>query len=203
MEKEINTLCEPDMQYAGKYSYADYLLWTIEERFELIKGKIFKMSPAPNTVHQRISMKFTATLFNYFNDKSCELFAAPFDVRFPLNSKRNEDIFTVLQPDLCVVCDPSKIDKAGCLGAPDLVVEILSPSNNARELKSKYEVYEESGVKEYWVVSPQNKTFLSYRLNDAGKYLPTRLMVAGDTYFTDLFPGLALDFELIFKNVDV
>lgn len=196
-EQEVN---EPDFSYGGIYTYADYLKWTIEERLELIKGKIFRMSPAPNRVHQSVSMRIANPIYNLLRGKKCEVFTAPFDVRFPRKSKKDEDIITVLQPDIVVVCDPSKLDDKGCIGAPDIVVEILSPSNNRKELKNKYEIYEESGVKEYWVVSPQDKTFLAYILNESGRYQPTRLMVAGDIYMTPILSGFELDLEEVFED---
>jgi Uma2 family endonuclease len=137
------------------YTYADYFRWTFEERLELIKGKIFEMSPAPNRIHQKLSGDIYGQLWSFLKGNKCQVFAAPFDVRLPRKSKADKDILTVLQPDICVICNPSKLDDRGCIGAPDIVVEILSPGNNAKELKNKYEVYEESVVKEYWVVSPQ------------------------------------------------
>ncbi len=153
------------------------------------------MSPAPNTSHQTISINLLKQLLSYKFDNTCRIFSAPFDVRLPGKSEKNEDVITVVQPDICMICDLTKLDKAGCIGAPELVVEILSPSNNKKELKNKYQVYEEAGVREYWIISPQDKTFLSYILNENGKYVPTRLMVGGDIYTTDLIPGFELDLE--------
>ncbi len=160
------------------------------------------MSPAPNNKHQYILTNLTREVSSFLKNKKCLLYIAPFDVRFPKKSKKNEDIFTVLQPDLCVVCDHTKLDFAGCIGAPDIVVEILSPSNNKKELKNKYQVYEEHAVKEYWVVSPQDKTFLSYILNEEGKFVPTRLMVGGDIYTTDILPGFELNLEDVFGTME-
>ena len=193
-------LNEPDFSYSGIYTYADYLKWTIDERLELIKGKIFRMSPGPSTTHQRLSQYINSKLYNFLTGKSCEVFAAPFDVRLITKSKRDEDITTVVQPDICVVCDQSKIDKRGCIGAPDIVVEILSPANNRKELKNKYEVYEESGVKEYWIVSPQDHSFLVYTLTD-GKYVPSRLMTEGDVITSPILPGFSLDLEGVFGSI--
>lgn len=202
MEQEVVTknVQEPDFNYSGLYSYADYLQWTIQERLELIKGKIFRMSPAPTSTHQRLSQSINRELLNFLAGKKCEVFVAPFDVRLPKKSKRNEDIFTVVQPDLCVICDPEKIDERGCLGAPDIVVEILSPSNNRKELKNKFEVYEESGVKEYWIVSPQDHTFLMYTLT-YGKFIPSRLMTEGDVVKCAVLPGFVLDLENLFGSL--
>jgi len=190
-----------DLDLSGTYSYADYLKWTIEERLELIKGKIFKMSPAPSTSHQRILRRMSQTLGNFLNGHSCEVFIAPFDVRLARKSEDDQDIITVVQPDICVVCDPSKIDTKGCVGAPDIVVEILSPGNNRKELQNKYEVYEETGVKEYWIVSPQDKTFMKYTLGENLKYIPSRLLTSGDFVSTLILPGFELNLEEVFKDV--
>jgi Uma2 family endonuclease len=196
----ITHVNEPDFNYVGTYTYADYLRWTIEERLELIKGKIFRMSPAPNRRHQSLSMRVANPIFNFLRGQKCQVYTAPFDVRLPRKSKRDEDIITVVQPDICVVCDPAKLDERGCLGAPDIVVEILSPANNRKELKNKYEVYEESGVKEYWIISPSERTFFRYLLDDDGKFQPTHLLTAGDVVRTPVLPGLALDLEEVFAD---
>lgn len=121
----------------------------MEEMVELIKGKVFKQATAPRVNHQRATLKIANQLFNFLENKSCEVFIAPFDVRLPVKSRKNEDIDTVVQPDICVVCDPTKIDELGCVGAPDLIVEVLSLGNNRKELKHRYDVYQEAGVQEY------------------------------------------------------
>ncbi len=194
-----HTVKEPDIEY-GRYSYADYLTWQMDEMVELIKGKVFKRdAAAPGMSHQRVSVRLTSAFFNFLNGKSCQVFHAPFDVRLPVKSKKNQDIDTVVQPDLCVVCDLAKLDDAGCLGAPDLVVEILSPGNNKRELKNKYEVYEESGVKEYWVIHPNEQTLLIYSL-DNGKFKPSRLFASGDIVESVCIPGMRIDLEELFEG---
>lgn len=192
-----------DLDLNKTYTYADYLQWTFEERLELIKGKIFKMTPALAPMHQKISWNISGELYNYLKGKSCQAFSAPFDVRLPhtKSSSFNTEIYTVVQPDISVVCDTSKIDSKGCTGAPDIVIEILSPGNNKKELRNKYEVYEESGVKEYWIVSPQDKTFLQYTLTDAGHYHASRPMTIGDEVITPVLPGFILDLDVIFENI--
>lgn len=202
MKTDIQTpsVQEPDFSYSGVYTYADYIKWTIEERIELIKGKIFRMSPAPNTVHQILVGNLFSVLRSCLKGNSCQVFFSPFDVRLPKWSNDNEAITTVVQPDLCVICDPKKIDKRGCLGAPDIVVEILSPSNNSKELKNKYEVYEEAGVKEYWIVSPQDHSFLVYTLTN-NKYVPSRLMAEGDIVTSTVLDGFSLDLQSLFDNI--
>lgn len=146
----ITDLSQLDLN--GTYSYADYLLWQFDERVELIKGKISLMCPASNVKHQRYSMYLSVQLFRYFEQKSCQVFAAPFDVRLYDRRKsvlQNKDIFTVVQPDICVICDADKLDEQGCNGAPDWIIEILSKGNSKKEVKTKHELYAENGVKEY------------------------------------------------------
>ncbi len=193
------TLAELDLNKT--YTYADYFKWKFEDRVELIKGKLFKMSPAPNRIHQQLSGSVHGQLWSFLRGGKCQVFAAPFDVRLPRKSKEDKDIITVLQPDICVICDPAKLDDKGCIGAPDIVVEILSPGNNSKELKNKYEVYEESGVKEYWVVSPQDNTFIIYTLIN-GKYDASRLMVAGDVITSAILPGFSLDLTELFDDIN-
>ena len=108
---------------------------------------------------------------------------------------------TVLQPDICVICDLAKIDKRGCVGAPDIVVEVLSPGNNTKELKNKYEMYEEAGVKEYWIVSPQNQSFLVHTLEE-GKFKLSPLKTNGDFVTSSVLPGFSLDLSVLFKDAE-
>ena len=178
------------------YTYADYLKWQFEERVELLKGRIFNMS-APSFAHQVIVGEIYGQLWTYLHKKPCRVFIAPFDVRLPRKLNDNQDIITVLQPDVCVVCDTSKYDAKGCLGAPDIVVEVLSPSNNEKDLKNKFDIYEEAGVQEYWIVSPQDNTFLVNTLVN-GKYVTHRPRVAGDIVTTPILPGFELDLRELF-----
>ena len=190
-----------DLDLSKTYSYADYLKWTFDERLELIKGKIFKMTPAPASAHQRMSLRISGELYYYLKGKQCQVYYAPFDVRLPRKGENDDkQIFTVVQPDVCVICDPAKVDTKGCTGAPDIVIEILSPGNNQKELKSKYEVYEESGVLEYWIISPQDKTFLKYTLIN-GVYQPSKLLTIGDTVTTPILPDFQLDLDMVFAGI--
>ena len=136
-------------------------------------------------------------MFIFLDGKKCEVFTAPFDVRIPRKSNNDTEIITVLQPDICVICDPAKVEERGCLGAPDIVIEILSPSNNKKELKYKHEIYEEAGVKEYWVVDAREKGLQIYLLTE-GKLLASGYKYAEDTVTTNILPGFSLDLKKLF-----
>ncbi len=189
-----------DLDLTKTYTYADYLKWTFDERLELIKGYIFKMSPAPAEIHQRISQKVNVALYNYLNGKPCAVYAAPFDVRLVRKSVNDKEITTVVQPDICVICDLEKIDEKGCLGAPDIVVEILSPGNNKTELQNKYEVYEEAGVKEYWIINPHGKAFFKYVLDESGQFQSTKLLTLGDKVTSPILPNFTLNLDEVFAD---
>ncbi len=200
MEKPEDKVKEPISGY-GHYSYADYLSWQLDEMVELIRGKVFRQAAAaPRRVHQELAVILVNKFYEYLKGKDCKVYVAPFDVRLPVSSRKHEDIDTVVQPDLCVVCDPEKSDELGCVGAPDLIVEILSPGNNKKELLLKYEVYEASGVKEYWVIHPDERSLLIYTL-EAGKYRPSRLFTLGDRIVSQALPGFELDLDDVFGEL--
>ena len=182
----------------GIYRYADYLLWKFQERVELLKGKIFKMA-APSPTHQEISGLLFVTLFAYFKDKKCKVYHAPFDVRLPRKNEKDEEILTVLQPDLCVICNTEKIDSRGCLGAPDLVVEILSPGNSQKELDNKFHIYEEAGVAEYWIVDPEHEAVWVNVLRD-GEYVTQKPVTMGKTVTSVKFADLEINTADIFTK---
>ena len=183
------------------YSYADYLKWQFEERIELIKGKLFKTSPAPARRHQKISGVFHGELYRFLDNKTCQVYSAPFDVRLtPRKNDKKNKIHTVVQPDISVICDIEKLDDTGCVGAPDLIIEILSPGNSQIEMKNKFEVYQENGVKEYWLADPANDVILVYILNDQGKYVGLHPFVLEDKITSHIFPDFELSVADIFKD---
>ena len=200
-EEENNFVKEPYTEY-GSYTYADYLTWEIDHMVELIKGKVFRQAAAaPRRIHQELVLKIGSQLSGLLKGNKCKAYIAPFDVRLPVKSKKHKDIRTVVQPDICVVCDPEKLDDLGCVGAPDLIMEILSPSNNKKELQNKYEVYEESGVLEYWIIHPYEKTLLVYTLTDK-KYVPSRLFTLGDKVPSQCIEGFVLDLDELFEGLE-
>ncbi len=198
--KKPDTANEPDLEYTN-YSYADYLTWQLEEVVELIKGKVFKKdAAAPNRIHQRISAKLLTWLYVFLENNPCQVYDAPFDVRFPNVSKADHKIHDVVQPDICVICDTEKLDERGCIGAPDLIVEILSPSNSKTELKHKFELYESNGVQEYWIIHSETQDLLIYSLTN-GKYVPSLLFTSGDVVESKVIKGFKLDLEEFFGDI--
>ncbi|MCP4457908.1 MAG: Uma2 family endonuclease [Cytophagales bacterium] len=181
------------------YSYADYLRWAFEERVELIKGKLFKFS-APKTKHQELSASVGFKIYNFLNGKDCKVYFAPFDVRLP-NKPNDSDshTYTVVQPDICVICDLGKLDDAGCKGAPDLIVEILSPSTVSKDLNEKFDLYEEHGVQEYWTVYPGESVIEIFDLMD-GKYVSRGKFVREDTVKSNVIEGLEIKLEEVFEE---
>ncbi|MDD1637567.1 MAG: Uma2 family endonuclease [Methylococcaceae bacterium] len=199
---KITQLSQLDL--TASYSYADYLTWQLNETVELIKGKIQLMSPAPNVKHQRLSIYLSSRLFYYFENKACQVFSAPFDVRLYDRTKSllvNKEITTVVQPDICVICDNSKLDEQGCNGAPDWIIEILSKGNSKKEVKIKHALYAESGVKEYWLVFPYEEVVQQFVLNDENNsYQLVNSYAGDDVALPYLFADLAIDLSVLFKN---
>ena len=193
------------LDITGKYSYADYLSWTDNKMRELLNGFIRLMSPAPALRHALLLRRIGTILANYIDhhDCGCHVFFAPFDVRFPSTQGNISDnqIFTVVQPDICVVCNSSKLDERGCLGAPDMVVEILSLSSLKYDFNEKFHIYEAGGVKEYWVVSPREKGVNVFILQENGKY-DNGTVYEGHTHIpVQTLTGLSIHSEKIFKDV--
>jgi Uma2 family endonuclease len=186
-----------DLDLTKQYTYADYLLWQFSERVELIRGFIKKMSPAPSRLHQTIAQNLSGLFYTKLKKQSCNIYFAPFDVRLPIPSNKKD--ITVVQPDLCVVCDHSKLDDHGCNGAPDLIIEILSPNNSKHDLDTKFNLYQEAGVLEYWIVEPVEKMLLVYTLiND--KYIGLPPQIEGQNIKSLLFPDLKIEIKDVFET---
>ena len=196
----INSLSQLDPN--GTYTYADYLLWQFEERMEILRGKIRQMA-APSRLHQKVSWRLTVIVDRHFKNNPCEAYTAPFDVRLydrKKSFKADRDIYTVVQPDLCIVCDLTKLDDRGCLGAPDLIVEILSPGNAAREMRLKKDLYAEAGVREYWVVSITHETVTRFNLNETGEYGSPFIFVNDEEMSSIIFPDFKVQLKDIFPE---
>ncbi len=196
-------VAEPESPYG--FTYADYLTWNFKERIELIRGRIFKMSPAPSITHQRIALNI-ATKFQIFLDgKDCKCFLSPIDVRlkgkpFRKKKRRDDQITTVVQPDIIVVCDEEKLrDNRSVDGAPELIVEILSPGNTHTEIKYKFDLYEENGVQEYWVVYPEYEQIYVYLLNEQDEYGKPTLYEASENISSKVVKGFKIRMKELFK----
>ena len=184
-----------------RYTYADYLTWMDDARRELFDGFIKMMTPAPSRKHQRVSIKLARFFDVFLDNKSCEVYQAPSDVRFPKGNKviTDKQIYTVLQPDIYVICDLTKMDDRGCLGAPDLVIEIVSPKNSKRDVKDKFEIYQDNGVREYWIVNPNDENVTVFTLDDKSKFQFVGIYAEDDKIPVNIFNGdLKIDLTEVF-----
>ena len=180
-----------------RFTYADYKEWELDEgeRFELLNGEAFAMS-GPNTRHQAVSWEISGQLYNYLRGKPCRAFSAPYDVRLFYEEDESDD--TVVQPDIMVICDRRKIGDEGCRGAPDLVIEILSPSNTALEMERKRGLYRKAGVREYWVVDTEDNRITVYCFKDGAIF--TNTYESSDTVPVDVLPGLNVALDQVFAD---
>ena len=181
-----------------RYTFADVLIWDENERTEIIGGEAVMMPPPPTSTHQKISGELFYQLYNYLKGKKCEVYAAPFAVRlFEKDGDSPEDVDTMVEPDISVVCDPGKIDKHGCKGAPDMVVEILSPSTQRHDRFTKFSLYQRAGVREYWIVDPDSGVAQSFVLED-GRYSVKEFGAAGDKMKVNVLEDCVIDLLEVF-----
>jgi len=197
MKVKMDTL---NLDLNKRYTYADYLTWMDDKRRELFDGIVKLMTPAPSRSHQKISIKLSRFLDVYLDNKDCEVYTAPSDVRLPKNKNTaNETIYTVVQPDLYVVCDLSKMDEKGCLGAPDFIIEIVSAKNSKRDTKDKFEIYRQHGVREYWIVNPNDENVTVFVLDDKGKFQFKGIFADDEKIPVHIFNGdLEVDLSEVF-----
>ena len=163
------------------FTYGDYIDWPDEERWELIDGVAYNMSPAPSRSHQDFVLEIGAQALSQLRGSDCRPYVAPFDVRLPTSNEADDSVDTVVQPDVAVICDPSKLDEKGCRGAPDWIVEVLSPGTSKKDQLEKRDLYERHGVHEYWLLHPTDQTLMIYRLDGASYGKPDVLTLEGET----------------------
>ena len=163
------------------FTYRDYLQWPDDERLELIEGRPWAMSPGPSVLHQQVVGELFRQVANALHEHGCRPFIAPLDVLFPKPGENEDAVRTVFQPDLFVVCDPEKIRSRAVVGAPDWVVEVLSPPTASRDHIAKRQIYEQAGVREYWLVHPEDRVVLIYRLETNGFGKPDVVAMEGET----------------------
>ncbi|MFI3137661.1 MAG: Uma2 family endonuclease [Methylococcaceae bacterium] len=176
------------------YCYGDYLTWPDNVRYELIDGHAYCMAPAPDLAHQDITGDIYRQVANTLTGKKCRAFIAPLDVRLPQKSEADAHIDTVVQPDVFVVCDPDKLTRRGIRGAPDWVVEVLSPSTAGHDQIKKRQLYERHGVREYWLIHPTDRVLTVYRLDNGEYGKPDIYELAGETAITAL-PGCVIQWD--------
>jgi len=183
----------------ARYTFADVLAWDENERAEIIDGEVFLMAP-PSSTHQEISMELSRQLANFLEGKRCKVYPAPFGVRlFEKDGEAPEAVDTMVEPDISVVCDKNKIDKHGCKGAPDLVIEILSPSSLRHDRFVKLDLYQRAGVREYWIVDPEYKSIQVFTLN--GGFLRIREEYGrGDVARVNVLEGCFIDLNKVFSE---
>lgn len=182
-----------------RYTLADALSWDGQDRAELIDGVPVMMSP-PARIHQKISGELFGQLRDYLKGKKCEVYAAPFAVRlFEEEGDRPEDVDTLVEPDLSVICDPGKLDDIGCKGAPDLIIEILSPSTRRHDRMTKFNLYQRAGVREYWIVDPDSKDVQAFLL-DGGRYFVSGYGSGEDKLPVSVLEGCVIDLAAVFSE---
>jgi Uma2 family endonuclease len=187
-----------DDQY---HTYADYLTWPDDQRYELIDGIAYLMTPAPLRSHQEIAGQLYRQAANSLDGKPCRAYIAPFDVRLPRGDETDDQIDTVVQPDVLVVCDRRKLDRRGMRGAPDWIAEVLSPSTARHDQVIKVPVYERAGVPELWLIHPSDRVLSIYRLAETTYSRPTVLELKGQTSMTSV-PGITIDWDRLLASVD-
>jgi Uma2 family endonuclease len=192
----------PAKNEGQKYTYGDYLTWDDEQRLEIIDGLPYMMT-APSWEHQALLVELSTQFHNYLVGKSCQVFVAPFDVRLPYSKEKDENTQVVLQPDLVVICDRSKLKGTGCFGAPDLVVEIVSPASGKIDRILKFNQYERAGVKEYWILDPDERVLTVFKLGENGKYGRPEVYSDDDKLRVGIFENLEIDLQRAFKVIIV
>ena len=186
----------------GSFTYADYLTWPDDERWEIIEGVVYDMTPAPTVRHQRILGLLHVEIATALKGRTCEVLLAPLDVRLAEGRVEDREICSVVQPDLLVVCDPKKLDRAGAVAAPELLVEILSPSTAFKDQTAKLSLYEKHGVQEYWIINPVRDTVQVYLLGDDGLFVKPEEFRKGETLDSRAVPALSVVLEKVFPDQD-
>ncbi|NMG03090.1 Uma2 family endonuclease [Azoarcus taiwanensis] len=182
------------------HTYSEYLTWPDDVRYELIDGQAVMMAPAPNLDHQDIVGELFYQIRQQLEGKPCRPFIAPVDVRLPRGDEANEDIDTVVQPDVIIVCDPGKLDRRGVRGAPDWVAEVLSPSTAAHDQVVKRRIYERARVPEYWLVHPNDRTLTIYTLRD-GAYGRPDIFELKETTRLQTMPELEIAWDALVERL--
>jgi Uma2 family endonuclease len=182
-----------------KYTYADYLTWSEEERWEIING-IPYLQAAPTWQYQAVLLELARQFANYLQDKSCRVFTAPFDLRIPEANEKDEETTNVVQPDIIIICDNSGLKKTGYYGVPELIIEVVSPSTGQKDKIEKFNLYEKAGVKEYWIVEPDEKVVMVFTLEE-GRYGRPQMYSEEDKVKVSIFDNLVIELKPVFERI--
>jgi Uma2 family endonuclease len=183
-----------------RHTYGDYLAWPEDGRYELIDGVAYAMRPVPTVSHQEVLLELCRQIDEALDDSACRVLIAPLDVRPPRGDEPDEPVDTVVQPDLLVVYDPARIDESGVRGAPDWIIEVLSPATAAHDQVRKRDLYERAGVREYWLVHPTDRIVTVYRLENGHYGRPDIAELAGETA-TQAVPGVVIDWARVTRRL--
>jgi len=193
----------PARKMEKTYTYADYCTWPDDERWELIAGVAWNMSPAPSSYHQLVTGSLFNAIYNQLQNSDCTVIVAPFDVLLPdFAGQEEEEVINVVQPDITVICEPKKITPRGCYGAPDWVIEILSPYTSKKDLREKFDLYEKHGIREYWVVDPGNRYVHVYTLDKNGEYGEPEIFVEQGEIKSTVCEEFSIELNAIFPETD-
>jgi Uma2 family endonuclease len=182
---------------AGEFTYDDYLSWPDNERWQLLNGFAYAMAP-PLVQHQMVVLEIGVQLSNQLRGHRCKALVAPVGVRLPKHNEADAHIRTVFEPDVIVVCDPSKIERASIRGAPDFIVEVLSPSTASFDQIEKRLAYEQAGVRELWLVDIASGVLTIYRAT-AGGFAPANIVRAEGSIAIDALPGVSIDLNFMLE----
>ncbi|MDN5872662.1 MAG: Uma2 family endonuclease [Nitrococcus sp.] len=185
----------------ARHTYGKYVTWPEDVRYELIDGIAYAMAPAPVRIHQELVGEMFRQIANQLEDGPCRVYVAPFDVRLPRSDEADEDIDTVVQPDIAVICDAHKLDERGCRGAPDWAIEVLSPASASHDQIRKLSVYEFHGVREYWIVHPVDRIVTVYEL-EQGSYGKPRIQELRKTLASVAIEVVTIDWERVARRLE-
>lgn len=182
-----------------KYSYKDYLSWDEEKRWEIIDGVPY-MQSAPSRIHQKVSMELSTQFAVYLKNKICQVYAAPFSVILDEENDDDNKIKNVVEPDISIICDKTKLNKNGCKGSPDMIIEIVSPSSVKMDKIYKFNKYEQAKVKEYWIVEPDSSLISVFTLQPNGRYGRPDIYTEEDKIKVSIFDDLEIHLTSVFDE---
>ncbi len=196
---KVDEVNEPFIDYQKTYTYADYLKLEIEEIVEIIRGKIFRMSPAPRVIHQSLSGNIFSKIHTGLKGKSCKVFHAPIDIVLPLENKKRNKSTTIVQPDICVICEVKIIEDKAVFGTPEFIIEIIAGQKVKKDTQIKFNLYEEAGVSEYWIVFAEMR-FVEVFILENGRFQRLNAFSEDDQIPCKTLPALEISIDDVFEG---